>query len=596
MIPESVISEIQDKMNIVDVITPFTPLRRAGRNFKGLCVFHEEKSPSFVVSPDKQIFHCFGCGVSGNVFGFLMKYKKMDFREAVKELAEACGVAVPDDDRGGKKIVAPELYEINKAAALFYSSQLEKAPVGSPVRMYVEKRGLGRDALLKFGIGYSPDGWDHLLTYLSKEYPLELIEKAGLALPKQQGSGHYDRFRNRMMFPIVDAKGRHLGFGARGLEADAIPKYLNSPETEIYQKGKNLYGLYMALDAIRKHDSVVIVEGYMDVIACSLAGIENVAAASGTAFTSDQVRLLKRFTKNVTVLFDADKAGEMATLRGLDLLVQEECDVRVGSMPPGDDPDTYIRTHGKEKFATDVIGAAKTIFDYKFDLLSTRFAAKSVEDKVKIAMEMLETLRKIPNEVLKAGLVKRLSDELRLPESALLAEMSKKGSGVSAMMSAPKAAQATARHAVERGEVPMVERLLIGLFLTSPGFVARAKAALSPSDFSHERARFLVDDMFRVENATELKLDKFLNRIHGDPEASRLVIRSHEEVENGDHEKTFTDCLTTFVKKRLDLRKSDLSREIKAAELVGDRERVKTLMAEYSDLSRKKSPGETVKS
>jgi DNA primase len=579
VIPDAVIREIQERTNIVDVISEFAPLRKMGRNFKGLCLFHEEKTPSFVVSPEKQIFHCFGCGASGNVFTFLMKQKKMDFPDAVRELGAKAGVPVPEDDRDGgvRSSVLKELAGAVQCAADFYARKLEEAPEGSPVRRYVASRGLGREALGAFGIGYSPEAWDELYRYASKRLSAETLEKAGLIMRKSSG-GYYDRFRNRLMFPLVDVKGSAIGFGARALD-DGFPKYLNSPETPIYQKGKHLYGMNRAVEALKDDDRLVLVEGYMDVVTCVQGGVRNVAASSGTALTPDQVRLIKRFTRNVTVLFDGDKAGEMASLRGLEILVQEDCDVRIAELPEGHDPDSYMRAAGGERFRRNVLDRAKSLFDYKFDALRKRYDPALLEEKVKIAMEMLETIRKAPNAVFRSSLVKRLSDELRVPETALLAEMEKKGAGVRTLVRAGEASpEARGREAY----VPMIERILIGLFLAFPECTERAKRAVTLEDFKNGRARSVAELIFAA-GEEPLGPSQILNRVRDDAEASTLVAQSIHEVENiGDHEKAFRDCLRHLEDSRRKRRREALRREIEHAETRGDHARVRELLHEFS--------------
>lgn len=586
MIPDSVINDIQDRLNIVDVISQHVPLKKAGKNFKGLCPFHDEKTPSFSVSPDKQIFHCFGCGVSGSVFTFLMKRKQMDFPDAVRELASRVGVTVPDDERGREKMSeAAEIESVVKAAAEFYAKALMNTPESSPIRRYIAQRGLTRESVLKFGIGYSPEGWDNFYRHASKQTAPSVLERAGLVLTKSAG-GYYDRFRDRMMFPIVDTRGKYLGFGARALEAETQPKYVNSPETPIYQKGRHLYGLNLAADAIRKEGQVILVEGYLDVITCAQGGVENVVASSGTALTVEQARLMKRYANTIVVLFDGDKAGEMATLRGLDVLLQEDCEVRIAEVPQGHDPDSYMRAAGADRFRKTVIDKSKSIFDYKHGVLARKYDAAVIEDRVKIAMEMLETIRRIPNEVLKSSLVKKLAGELRLSETALLNEMAKKGAGVTTLfrtLEAPKGDKDPGNY------VPMIERILIGLFLTFPSCAERAKLVVTAEDFKNARARSVVEMIFECESEEGLKPSRFLNRIQEDREASSLVAQSIHEVESiGDQERAFRDCVGRIAENRQKRQSDSLRKEIELAEVRGDKEKLKELLEEFS---RQSKPG-----
>ena len=338
LIPENILEDILGRVDIVEVISGYIPLKRAGRNFKALCPFHHEKTPSFMVSPDKQIYHCFACGVGGNAFNFLMQYERLEFPEAVEALARKAGVNLPKDQKQDQRAVSliTQLYKINELAADFYAHNLISSQ-GSSARSYFLKRGLKDETIKTFNLGFAHDRWDLLINYLrAKGISLSLLEKAGLVLAKE-GGGYYDRFRNRLIFPILDIKSRVLGFGARVL-GDALPKYMNSPETPIYIKGKNVYGLNFAHEAIREEDAVVVVEGYLDFIIPYQAGVHNIVASLGTAFTPDQAKLLKRYTHNVVMVYDADKAGELASLRSLDIFIDEDMNVKVASLPLGSDP------------------------------------------------------------------------------------------------------------------------------------------------------------------------------------------------------------------------------------------------------------------
>ena len=312
MIPDALLNQIQDRTDIVEIISAYVPLKRAGQNFKAPCPFHHDKTPSFIVSPGKQIFHCFGCGAGGNVFGFLMKYEKNDFREVVQALADRAGIEIPKDRRSGlEEERFAEYAKANQWALDFYRNFLLKESQAEKARAYLKKRGLLDVTTAAFGLGFAPADWDRFYEALRGRVADPILEKLGLIIPKK-GGGYYDRFRDRLIFPILDTRGTCVAFGGRVLD-DSLPKYLNSPESDFYSKGRNLYGLYQAKKPIRDRDAVVIVEGYMDLIACHQAGVQHVAASLGTALTSEQVRLIKRNTKNVFILYDADKAGEMAT-------------------------------------------------------------------------------------------------------------------------------------------------------------------------------------------------------------------------------------------------------------------------------------------
>ena len=336
-IPENILDDILGRVNIVELISGYIPLKRAGRNFKANCPFHHEKTPSFMVSPDRQIYHCFGCGESGNAFKFLMLQERMAFPEAVEALAKKTGVILPEArkiDQGVSNLTA-QLYRINELAAQFYQNKLD-APEGLSARDYLAKRGLDRDCIKAFNLGFAPEKWDGLLSYLRvKNITLAHLEKAGLVLAKD-GGGYYDRFRNRIIFTIFDIKSRPIGFGARALpgqgeagKGGSLPKYINSPETPVYVKGRNLYGLNLSKDAIRESDTAVIVEGYLDFLMPFQQGLKNIVASLGTALTLEQVRLLKRYASKAVMIYDPDAAGELATLRSLDIFLEEEMEVRL---------------------------------------------------------------------------------------------------------------------------------------------------------------------------------------------------------------------------------------------------------------------------
>ncbi len=349
-IPENILEDILNRIDITELIASYIPLKRAGRNFKAVCPFHHEKTPSFMVSADKQIYHCFGCGAGGNAFSFLMQYERLEFPEAVEVLAKKAGVVLPknkEDSRGAS--LATQLYSINELAGEFYASTLN-ASCGAVVKDYLLSRGIKPETIKTFKLGYAQDKWDSLINYLrGKGINLSLLEKAGLILAKDSG-GYYDRFRHRVIFPIFDIKSRILGFGARILPVqeksgndNSLAKYVNSPETPVYIKGRKLYGLNLAKDAIRDLDCVAVVEGYLDFIIPYQAGVHNIVASLGTALTVEQARLIKRYTNNVVMVYDADCAGELATLRSLDIFIDEDMQVKVVSLPNGLDPETVLR-------------------------------------------------------------------------------------------------------------------------------------------------------------------------------------------------------------------------------------------------------------
>ena len=481
LIPQEIIDKVLDANDIVEIISGYIPLKRAGRNFKALCPFHHEKTSSFVVSPDRQIYHCFGCGVGGNVVNFLMRYERMEFPEALETLANKVGITIPKDiSKDASQGISQKLFAINELACNFYNNILVNSRDASSVRSYLEKRGIEPDTAKKFRLGYAPDKWDELIKYLrQKNISLSLIEKSGLISARDSGTGFYDRFRDRVIFPIFDIKSRVIGFGARATK-EILPKYINSPETPIYSKGKNLFGFNFTKDVIRNKDSVVIVEGYMDFIVPFQEGLDNIVASSGTALTVEQIRILKRYTHNAIVVFDADQAGELAALRSLDLFLSSEMNVKVVSLPKGSDPDSFVRESGFDELK-EKIDNALNLFDFKLNLLKTKYDINKSEDKAKIAKEMLQTIKKVKNEVLKSSYLKRLAEILSVREEALFIELDK--------VKDDSFVLDYNRFSTKQSlNVKAVEKMIVKLLLEEEELVKQTKERLEVADFQDLRS------------------------------------------------------------------------------------------------------------
>lgn len=575
-IPENILEEILSRVNIVELISAYIPLKRAGRNFKANCPFHHEKTPSFMVSPERQIYHCFGCGQSGNAFKFLMDYEHLDFLEAVELLAKKTGTTIPERHPEDKTSTSfyQQLYKINDLAALFYKQAL-KSDLSKHAKGYIAKRGISAESLELFGMGFAPEKWDALINHMrSKNVSLDLLEKAGLIIPKENG-GYYDRFRNRIIFPIQDLKSRCIGFGARlFMESDKSgAKYMNSPETPVYVKGRNLYGLNFAKDAIREKDSVVIVEGYLDFIIPYQYGIKNLVASCGTALTSDQVALLKRYTNNAVIVYDADNAGQMATLRSLDIFIEETMDVRIVSLPKGLDPDLFVRKNGPDAFQK-LIAEAKDIFDYKLDALKSRYDGKDIRGRTQICSEMLPTLNRFKNAILQSGYVKKLSEDLSIPEESILQELRKLGAG--------KAPIAQSNAGYKKPEINPTEKLLIKLMLEEKEFIGQIRQHLNPGDFHDEKTSKLVSVLFDLFGQGKDIDPSSLINYFDDDESMRFIcessISSEETTENRD--RVLEDCIRRLKSRRLSLMREQLQNEIKFAEKNKDYDKLDKLTRE----------------
>ncbi|MCM8781300.1 MAG: DNA primase, partial [Candidatus Omnitrophica bacterium] len=489
-IPQDILDDILSRINIVELISGYIPLKRAGRNFKALCPFHYEKTPSFMVSPERQIYHCFGCGAGGNAFNFLMQYERLEFLEAVEVLAKKVGVVIPDVSKQDDKTTSliTQLYKVNELAEQFYQNNLE-SPNCVSAKNYLLNRKINQEMIRLFKLGYALPGQDTLLNYLrTKNVTLSLMEKAGLIFAKE-GGGYCDRFRNRIIFPIFDIKSRPIGFGARVLSNEAgLAKYINSPETQIYTKGKNLYGLNFAKDAIREKDCVVVVEGYLDFIIPYQAGFQNIVASLGTALTEEQARLLKRYAQNVIMVYDADDAGQMATLRTLDIFIEQDLNVKVVSLPEGFDPDSFVCRYGIERFR-EIVDVAENILDYKLKVLKSRYDYQKIEGKAKICAEILPTIDRFKSTVLKSEYIKKISEELKVSEDALLQEI-KKLKEDRQYIGLAQVAQDSSSF------ISPTEKLLIRLMMEEAELIDFIRQHLEPADFQSERTSKIVSIMF----------------------------------------------------------------------------------------------------
>jgi DNA primase len=422
---------VKQQADIVRVVGEYVRLKKTGKDFSGLCPFHQEKTPSFTVSPLKQIFYCFGCGKGGDVFSFVMDMEKSAFPEAVRTVAEKCGIAIPRP-RGHSPEERQEnqqraaLVEMHREAQTFFTKQISGTPEGKAARAYLEDRGLDKDAIERFGIGYAPSAGDALTRMLKQKYAENLLLQSGLVSRGEQGGRLFDRFRRRITFPIANDSGKVVAFGARAL-GDDQPKYLNSPETPVYSKSNVLYHLDRAKEALRRSDFAVLVEGYMDAIAVARAGISNVVASCGTSLAEPQIKLLSRFTKRVIVNYDPDNAGQAATERSVSLLLEHDFEVRVLALPSvGDkkaDPDLFIREKGVEEY-TKLLKDSPPYVDYliarvrKMDLTTG-------EGKRRAVNFLLPYVQKIPNTILRSEWATRIAQQLHLDEPVLRAALSK---------------------------------------------------------------------------------------------------------------------------------------------------------------------------
>jgi len=485
-ITPDIIDLVKSSIDIVDVVSDYFPLKRSGRNYKALCPFHQEKTPSFMVNADRQIFRCFGCGAGGDVIEFVMKQEGYSFMEALRALAERGRVSLPETtpENASRR---ERLLRLHETAAGFYHWVLTKSDRGRAGREYLEARGFDRACAQDFQLGYALPGWDSFLKHAHRRgFRDEELVEGGLAVRNEQGRV-YDRFRGRLIIPIRDPRGRVIAFGARVLgEADDAPKYINSPESPLFQKGRVLFGLDRARRAIDEAGEVILGEGYLDVIRAHRAGISTMVCSQGTAFTPDQALLLRRHAERVVTAFDADAAGQAASLRGLDIFLEKNFEVRIALMPAGHDPDSFIRDRGGEAFLR-LAAAGIPLLDYKLERLCACEDIASPAGKRRVAHAMLETVRRVESPMLRETYLKRIAARLGVSEQALVRE----GEGLpgAAPIRPPRRDGVSPR---EKGD--KFERNLLKILLHHDSIAVFAENDLDPRDFS-PGLRHLVERM-----------------------------------------------------------------------------------------------------
>lgn len=413
---------ILDHVNIVDVISGYITVERSGRNYKALCPFHNEKTASFIISEEKQLFHCFGCGAAGNAIGFITQYENLDSIDAVEFLADKYNVDISQFARGGQKNTSQltRYYDILRDAAVFYYKNLRSHP---EALKYLENRGLHLDVIKQFGIGFSSDAWADLLKSLSQKYSQKDLESVGLIIPNKDHSSYYDRFRNRVIFPIINPKGKVIGFGGRVMD-QSLPKYLNSPETEVFNKSQTLYGLNLAKNNLADKKQLIIAEGYMDVIALHTYGFTNAVATLGTALTTEHARLMRRYADEVIICYDSDFAGQKATLRSLDVLEGIIEKVRIIVLGENLDPDEFLKKYGTDKFK-EKIDTAITATEYRLNHLMQGYNLNNDQEKIEFLSKAVVVIGKLANAFEKNLYIDNLSSQLNVSRELIAQEVYK---------------------------------------------------------------------------------------------------------------------------------------------------------------------------
>ena len=595
-IPEKIIDEINQRVQLVDIIGETVQLKKQGNRYLGLCPFHNEKTPSFTVDPERQLFYCFGCQAGGNLFGYVQKRDNLTFVEAVRQLADQAGIPIPEGE--GHEIDEAnlrrrqQLLDICQAAMEFFQHQLQYHPEAKEARQYLIKRQLEEETIRSFKIGYAPGGWRNLTDHLvEKGYPLTLLEEAGLSLKQVDGDSYYDRFRERIMFPILDQRGRCIAFGGRVLH-DEQPKYLNSPQTPLFDKGRSLYGIHlMHLQKTVPH--IVVYEGYMDLITSWQGQIPNGVAGLGTALTLDQCRLLKRFTSKVVLCYDADGAGQRATQRGMQLLRRVGLQVLVARIPEGKDPDEYIRNHGGDSFGRNVIESALPMYQYYMEILKEKFSLESVEGKSAYVREFAAILSQSDSPVEIDGYVQELAKSLQITENAIYREIQKEQrnartglpgkEGTSQPIDEIKASSRDNSSVGNR----FAEDTLLRLALYNPQYGKLLTEKLSKEDFDNSYQPLLQEYWVDWKEGFS-KSGSELTVSQNEKIASTIARLSIEDpTVNMDQDKAFQDCVTFLLEQKAKKQLDELTQEFDSLQQEGDLVKMATLLQQIQGLQRK---------
>ncbi|MEO8190279.1 MAG: DNA primase [Acidobacteriota bacterium] len=565
-ITDSVLAELRSAADIVEVIGEHTRLKKAGRSWKGLCPFHNERTPSFTVDRDKGLYHCFGCGAGGDVIHFVRQMDRLEFPEAVEALAGRFGVTVPRRERGPRDDRREKLIEAVAAAHRFYRGELAKPD--SRAAAYLSERGVTADMVARLELGQAVDSWDSLSRALSAAYPESLLIEAGLLQPGQDGKRAYDRFRDRLLFVLRDDRGRPVGFGGRVLSPEGEPKYLNSPESPIFQKKRTLYGLSAARDAIRKRERVVLVEGYFDHLALLAAGIEETVASMGTALTPEQAEKLRRLAPRVVVCYDGDSAGRAATRGALALLLAQGFSARVAKLPAGKDPHDVLREEGPERLAGRIDQAPEAL-DWLLDRdgagSNPMEAGLSPADKSDRIAGILEILQAVPDTILRHEECRRLSRQVAVPLDILWERIRPKTGR--AGLTAPPARPGTPGNppVLREGEIPASERKLLHVLMNEPENNPRILSTLKDEFLTHPLVMRVVQ-AFRDSASDGEGVDFHRQIAHLTAEDRILVSGIALEDRPAPTEKGVEGLLKDLEKKYLERESADIQREIDRAE------------------------------
>jgi len=587
VIPAETVSRVLASIDIVQLIGSYLPLKPAGRYQKALCPFHTEKTPSFIVNRERQIFHCFGCGEGGDAVGFLMRQERLTFPEAIRFLADRAGIAIPARFSGPGAPTRGEegrlqILEIHKAAAEFYREQLAHETDGAAGRAYLRERGVPEPLIKQFGLGWAPASREGLLRHLLRRgFSKELAERAGLALARKDGGGLYDRFRGRLMVPICDSAGKVIAFGGRALDGSE-PKYLNSPETPIYRKGAHLFGLHLAAPAIRERASAAVVEGYFDLISLHAHGFRHSVAVLGTALTGEQIALLARYTSRAFLVFDPDAAGIAAARRSVESLLNSGLDWRVVLLPDGKDPDRFLRDRGAAAFA-GALEQSNDLMEFVLDRRVSGFDLASAEGQTAAVNAVLPLLAAVENALTRQRCAEKVARRVSLPTEAILRELSRQVRGGRRDAVVP---------ALRPRSLPSGEWKLMHLALHHPGAADRAREALRSEDVEDQTLRRIFQYAVTGSGATRGQPPLAMEEPEVQRVLTELLATDLEEYEGEEGvARAVSDCLS-WMKARGARRAAELLQQrIEEAERSGDHGAVEQLQAELLALKKDRARG-----
>lgn len=573
MIPPEVIDDIRNRSDIVTVISEYVALKKRGRNYLGLCPFHSEKTASFTVSGEKQMFHCFGCGEGGNIFSFLIKIENIGFAEAVAELGEKLGVKVGKPAASAAS--SPEkdkIYSTMLLAARFFRAAFEAAE-GQAARDYLEGRGIGAEAAQTFGLGFAPAAWDNLFKQLiARGAAPELIERAGLTLPRENKDGYYDRFRNRLMFPVFDSRGRVIAFSGRSLD-NGEPKYLNSPDTPVYRKGDTIFGLHLSKEAVKKARSVVLVEGNLDVVSVYQGGILNVAAPLGTALTAQQCKLLARFTDTIVLAFDADAPGEAAAERSAEIIRSQGMKVKIVTFTGAKDPDELIRKSGAGAFK-QAIEQSLPFLEFKLRRVLSRYNLADIEARSQALREVAGILNAEPDGFAQKEYAGLAAGLLKVDVETVLAEVKRQGYY-------SRGGEKNLRRVTEKpgDRRAATEKKLIALAAGSAGNLLTIKQELTPGDFTVPEAGRIAAVLFGEEFGAAGELSHLILDKLTDEADKKYLIGAvlGEHLDN--HEAVLRDCIAVIKGDDARSRITELKDALREAERNSDEPKIAELIS-----------------